>query len=291
MGVETVTRCIAPLVSTDWLEAQLAAGELVIVDIRFAEEYAAGHIPGAVSAPFSPVSGWAESDDKLMLELPRDDDLFKLIGDCGITAESKVVVAGRLEEAGGPPYPLADAARVATTLVYAGVNDVAILDGAYPKWVEENRPVTTQVTQVTPVPYIGAPNRSMWVSTEYVKSRLGSSVIIDGRDADQYFGVSIDPFADMRGHIPTARSLPLVWVWEPDCTYRPAELIERMAAGVIGDDKTREVLAYCGVGGYASTWWFLLTQMFGYTNVKIYDGSMEAWVDEGNPLVQYTWTS
>jgi rhodanese-related sulfurtransferase len=56
MGVETVTRCIAPLVSTDWLEAQLAAGELVIVDIRFAEEYAAGHIPGAVSAPFSPVS-------------------------------------------------------------------------------------------------------------------------------------------------------------------------------------------------------------------------------------------
>jgi len=44
------------------------------------------------------------------------------------------------------------------------------------------------------------------------------------------------------------------------------------------------------VGGYASTWWFLLTQLAGYTDAKVYDGSMEAWVEEKNPLVQYTWT-
>jgi len=67
-------------------------------------------------------------------------------------------------------------------------------------------------------------------------------------------------------------------------------MIGDMAAGVAGKDKDQEIICYCGAGGYASAWWFLLTQLFGYTNVKIYDGSMEAWADEGNPIVAYSWT-
>lgn len=279
-----------PIVSTGWLHEHLESG-LVIIDIRFDEDYAAGHIPGAISIPFGLVSAWSESDDKLLLELPPDEDLFKLIGDCGISVSSQIVVVGRLEEAGGPPYPLADAARVAATLIYAGVENVAVLEGAHPKWAREERPVTTEVARLHPVAYSAPTDRAAtWVSTEYVKDHIGQAVIIDARDPDQYFGSSVDPFADMRGHIPTARSLPLIWVWQADGTYRPIELIASMAAGVIGEDRGQEVIAYCGVGGYASTWWFLLTQLLDYTNVKIYDGSMEAWVDEGNPLVRYTWT-
>jgi thiosulfate/3-mercaptopyruvate sulfurtransferase len=285
-----MTRAIDPLVSTDWLEAQLPGAELVIIDIRFAEDYAAGHIPGAISVPFGLVSAWADSDEELLLQLPAKVDLFKLIGDCGLTVDSKVVIVGRLEEPPGPPYPLADAVRVATTLIYAGVKNVAVLAGAYPKWAREGRQTTTEVPEITPLAYSSAVDSDMWVSTEYVKDRIGKCVIVDARDPDQYFGVSIDPFVDMRGHIPTARSLPLIWVWEADGTYRPAELIEHMAAGVIGGSREQEVLLYCGVGGYASTWWFLLTQLLGYTNVKIYDGSMEAWVKD-NAIVAYTWTS
>jgi thiosulfate/3-mercaptopyruvate sulfurtransferase len=32
------------------------------------------------------------------------------------------------------------------------------------------------------------------------------------------------------------------------------------------------------VGGYASSWWYVLTQMLGYENVKFYDGSAQQWV-------------
>jgi len=284
-----MARSLDPIVSTEWLEAQLAAGGLVIIDIRWEEEYAAGHIPGAISVPFAVVSAWAESDDVLILELPPAADLMKTIGDCGLTAESKVVIVGRVEEPPAPPYPLADAVRVAVTLIYAGVRDVAVLAGGQPKWDREGRPVTTEVPEITPVAYSSAVDSEMFVSTAYVKDRIGKSVLVDGRDPDQYFGVSVDPFADMRGHIPTARSLPLIWVWEQDGTYRPVDLLRQMAAGVIGPDKDQEIITYCGVGGYASTWWFLLTQLLGYTNVKIYDGSMEAWVEE-NPIVAYTWT-
>jgi thiosulfate/3-mercaptopyruvate sulfurtransferase len=283
------TRSIDPLVSTEWLQAHLSDDGLAVIDIRFAEEYEAGHIPGAVSAPFGLVSAWADSGD-LILELPPAEQLTQLARDCGLTAASKVVIVGRLEPPPGPPYPLADAVRAAATLIYMGIANVAVLDGAHAKWEREGRETTTTVLAVTPSSYDISPARGMFVTTDYVKTRIGKAVLVDGRDPEQYFGASIDPFADMRGHIPSARSLPVIWVWESDSTYRPPDLIEAMAEGVIGPDRNREVICYCGVGGYASTWWFLLTQLAGYTDVKIYDGSMEAWVEEKNPLVRYSWT-
>jgi len=294
-----MSRTIDPIVSTDWLEADLedservdqaGAGDLAIIDIRFEEEYARGHIPGAISVPFAIVSVWSDCTDDLLLELPNKAELFKVMGACGLTAGSRVVVVGRVEEPPAPPYPLADAVRVAVTLMWAGVKNVAILEGGHAKWEKEGRATPTEIPAVEPVAYSARVDEGMWVSTEYVRDHIGRSVIVDGRDPDQYFGASIDPFADMRGHIATARNLPAVWLWEPDGTYREKEFIQGIATGVIGEDRKQEVLLYCGVGGYASTWWFILTELLGYENAKIYDGSAEAWVKE-NPLVRYTWTS
>lgn len=295
-------RSIDPIVSTGWLASVVASVEgappaatsaprsaPVIVDIRSADDYAAGHIPGAVSAPFGLVSAWAVSGE-LTLELPRAEDLFKAIGDCGIRADSPVIVVGTIEEPGEPMYPRADPVRVATTLIYAGVEDVAVLAGGYPKWVGEGLPTTAEMSAPTPILYKGAVDDGMFVSTEYVETSLGRAVVVDGRDADQYFGAAVDVFAGRGGHIPTARSLPLIWVWQPDGDYREKDVIARMAAGVVGDDKEQEVILYCGVGGYAGAWWFLLTQLLDYADVKIYDGAAEAWAKEGNPFVEYSWT-
>jgi thiosulfate/3-mercaptopyruvate sulfurtransferase len=281
-------RCIDAIVSTEWLAEHLG-DDLVIIDIRWAEHHAAGHIPGAISVPFGLISAWADSGE-LTLELPRVEDLFKTIGDCGITARSRVVIVGPAPEPGVPPYALADPARVAATLMYAGVKNVAVLSGGHAKWSAEGRRVETVEPMVVPIPYSAVVDSDTWVSTEYVKDGIGKAVLIDGRNPEDYFGVAIDAFSDMRGHIATARCLPAIWLWEPDGTYRSIELIGNMVAGVVGDDKDQEVIAYCGAGGYASLWWFVLTQVLDYTNVKIYDGSMEAWVDEGNPIVAYTWT-
>jgi thiosulfate/3-mercaptopyruvate sulfurtransferase len=284
-----MTRSIDPIVSTDWLEGQLGSDGLVIIDVRPTEQYEAGHIPGAISVPFSLISAWSDCGD-LILQLPPEEDLFKTIGDCGITPDSRVVIVGSFPEPGVPPYALADAVRVAATLVYAGVKNVGVLAGTHAKWASEGRQITTEVPEITPVAYSSTVDSGSWVSTEYVMDHIGKSIIIDARDPDGYFGTSRDPFVDMAGHIPTARNLPLAWVWEADGTYRPTEFIEQMAAGVIGPDKEQEVICYCSAGGYSSAWWFLLTQMLGYKNAKLYDGSLEAWVDEKNPIVAFTWT-
>ncbi|MFH0915657.1 MAG: rhodanese-like domain-containing protein, partial [bacterium] len=283
-------RSIDPIVSTDWLEAQLPAGGLVIIDVRETQAYEVGHIPYAISVPFSPVSDWATSTDELLMELPEEADLFKVIGGCGLNADSRVVIVTTLDKPPAPPYSLSDATRVATTLIYAGVKNVAILNGGHPKWAQEDKETTTEVPDTSPVTYDSTVRSQMFVSTQYVKDHIGSSLIIDGRDADEYFGAKIDPFAGTAGHIPTARSLPAVWMWEADGTYKPVELLRQMAAGVIEQGKYEEIIAYCGVGGYASSWWFVLTQMLGYANVKIYDGAAEAWAKD-NAMVLYSWTS
>ena len=287
--ISMMTRTIDPVVSTEWLDDQLGSEGLVILDIRQPESYEVAHIPGALSVPFGLLSAWADSGD-LMLELPETAGLLKTIGDCGISADSRVVVVGPPPEPGVPPYALADPFRVAATLIYAGVKNAAVLTGGFAKWDSEGRATTTAVPVVTPVVYDSPVDSETWVLTQYVEERLGKVVLLDGRDPDDYFGAAVDSFADMRGHIPTARCLPIIWTWEADGTLRPLEVIGEMVVGVVGQDKEQEIICYCGAGGYASTWWFLLTQELGYTNVKIYDGSMEAWADEGKPIVAYTWT-
>ncbi len=71
--------------------------------------------------------------------------------------------------------------------------------------------------------------------------------MIAARDADVYFGVMIEPFVDKAGHIPSSRSLPTPWIWNPDRTYKDAEILSAMASGVVDKHKAEiVVLLRCG---------------------------------------------
>lgn len=51
------------LTSADLYELMLAGDEVQVLDVRTPEEYAAGHIEGAVLVPYDEVNGWPESLD------------------------------------------------------------------------------------------------------------------------------------------------------------------------------------------------------------------------------------
>jgi thiosulfate/3-mercaptopyruvate sulfurtransferase len=292
-------RTIDPIVSTDWLAANLGNPGLVILDIRSAELYGEDHIPNAINEPFVvPFSAWITMRDGLLLEVPPVSELFGTIGNLGISRDSRVVIV-TAPNLGEPPfYGLSNATRVAFTLIYAGVKNVAILDGGYPKWVADGKDVTTEVPVVTPSTYQGRVNEAILVTIDYVKRHIGEAVIIDARDADVYFGVTVEPFALKAGHIPTAKSLPTPWIWDLTSddifAYKDIGMLGDMASGVIREHKGytpqggKEIIVYCGVGGYASSWWFVLTQVLGYHNVKLYDGSAQEWVIHYD-MVPYQW--
>ena len=294
-------RGIDPIVSTDWLSAH--STEVIMLDIRSPADYAAGHIPGSINEPFvtafdptcrGPSSNWIiGSKDCLWLQLPEKEDLFKTIGNLGITKDSLVVIVTAPNPNEPPYFGLANATRVADTLIYAGVKNVAILDGGYPRWVAERKSTSKDVPKVNPITYNNKVNKEMFVSIDYVRKNIGRTVMIDVRDAEVYFGVAIEPFAPKEGHIPHARSLATPWMWKlnPDGTYvyKDQKTLKAMASGVIGGDMNKEIIVYCGVGGYASSWWFVLTQVLGYKNVRIFDGSAQEWVKKKYDMVPYKW--
>ena len=287
-------RMIDPIVSTDWRYANSDLETRVIIDIRGPEDYGAGHIPGSINEPFvtafdpctGPSSKWiAGTKDCLWLQVPDVNDLLSTVGNLGITPHSKVVIVTAPNPKEPPFYGLANATRVADTLIYAGVANVAILDGGYPKWVSEGRVTTKQVPAVKSVTYRDEVKKTMFVPANYVQKQIKDAVIIDARDANVYSGATIEPFANKAGHIPNAKSLPAPWIWNqnPDgtYTYKDPKTLGKMASGVIGesaDPGSQEIVVYCGVGGYASSWWFVLTPVLGYKNVKFYDGSAQEWV-------------
>ncbi len=282
-------RTLAPIVTPRWLHENLDAPRLVLLDVRPEAAYADGHIPGAIGVPFVvPFSAWITMRDDLLLEVPDEAALFETLGSLGITPDSWIVVISASNPGEPPGYGLSAATRVADTLIYAGLRDVAVLDGGHARWVSDGYPTTAEVPTVAPVAYRGRVDGSMFVSRSYVERRRGAALLVDARDADVYFGTTIEPFAPVGGHIPTARSLPAPWTWLEDGTYRDPETLAAMALGVVGPHAHREVIVYCGVGGYASTTWFVLTQVLGYRNVKLYDGSAQDWV-RTNEMVRYHW--
>jgi thiosulfate/3-mercaptopyruvate sulfurtransferase len=277
-----MTTEFSPLVSTGWLNSHLADPGLVILDVRTPADYQS-HIPGAVNVPFS---DWSVTRAELSLELPDQADLFKIIGSAGIQTDSRVVVVHKT----GNPYPLADAARVADTLLYAGVRSVAILDGGQDKWPRENLPLSEVSIKPTPVQFIGNPDSTMFVSRDHVKQQIGQAIILDARGADFYCGANKEASSQRPGHIPSARCLPAPWIWNPDGTYKDIEVLRQMASGIAGPPGAREIIIYCGVGGYTSAWWFVLTQLLGYCNVKFYDGSAQDWSrDPTLPMTIFQW--
>jgi thiosulfate/3-mercaptopyruvate sulfurtransferase len=284
-------RAISPIVSTDWLERNLDDPKLAIIDIRSGEEYRAGHIPQAINSPFldpieNPSSQWFVERDGLLLEVPEEADLFNTIGSAGIRGDSLVVVVPKR----ALPHPLVDATRVADTLIYAGVKNVAVLDGGHNKWVDEGKPISSAMVEPMPIKYTSKIDRTMFVSKEYVRKKIGKAIIIDAREPIEYFGCSIRPLWVRAGHIPTAKCLPTWWIWTEDGTYRPTDELRGMVSGVIGSDVSKEIIIYCGVAGFASAWWFLMRELLGYTNVKIYHGSAQEWTrDPEAPLVLYRW--
>lgn len=276
-------RSTPPVVTTEWLAQHMNDPGQVIIDIRSDKEYAAGHIPGAVNVP---MPSWIVERNGLLLEVPEDDALFQTLGSAGIDPDAKVVVVNKADH----PYPLADTARVASMLIYADVRNASVLSGGYDKWSKEKRPTSDVPSKPTPVTYKGKTHKKMFVSKEDVKARSGKCILVDARTPDVYFGVMKEPFCARPGHIKGATCWPIPWIWADDGTYKEIETIKATVAGVMGTDTSKEIIVYCGVGGYAAAAWFVLHDLLGFSNVKIYDGSAQEWsADPEAPLCVFVW--
>jgi thiosulfate/3-mercaptopyruvate sulfurtransferase len=267
----------APLVTTDWLTANLNNPEVRIIEVSVNPGvFEQGHIPGAVNFRWH-----TDLVDTVRRDLVSAENFEKLLSEAGITPQTRVVLYGDTNNW--------FAAWGAWVFDQFGHEKVSLLDGGRKKWELERRPVSTLPTRHARSEYrIASPRPELRARLADVLAVVDGEVeadLIDIRSADEFSGRIIAPpgvqeLAIRAGHIPGAVNVP--WnkaVNEADGTFRSAEELRALYAEA-GVDGSRPIITYCRIGERSSHTWFLLKHILGY-EVRNYDGS---WTEYGNSV-------
>jgi thiosulfate/3-mercaptopyruvate sulfurtransferase len=266
---------VEPVVSADWLAKNVANPKAVIIDIRKAESYKENHIQNSINMV---AKSWITKKKDILNEVISDDDLKDLIGDAGIKLDSIAVIVGTV----GAPIDVVSIARVAWTLIYAGVKDVAILNGGFEKWEKEGKPLTKDIVKPKAKPFTPKFDKSILVSKDYVLKNIDKAVIVDVRTPEFFNGEKKQTFVERAGHVKNAKNLPWLALMNEDKTYKSKDEIEKIMAPIIGIDKTKTIIFYCDTGMFATPAWLMAYNLLGYTNAKVYDGSAQEWAADPN---------
>ncbi len=266
-------RDIDAVVTSDWLEANLSNPKLAVIDVRKVEDYKAAHIPGAISLLGSTFYVPAKG---LSNELPFMDDLSDALADAGIGADSLVVVV----ETDGSRFSWAT--RVAWTLAYAGMENVAVLSGGQAAWVKAGKPVTADVAKKAKAKFSAKPKASYLALKADVLATKGQ--VVDARTYDTYFGLVKQGFVAQAGHLPGAYSLPFSWITNADGLVKSKDDLAKYAA-TLGLDPSMETIIYCDSGVLCTSWWWIMKEYLGWANVRSYDGSSQEIT--ADPSVKY----
>ena len=140
----------------------------------------------------------------------------------------------------------------------------------------------TEAVEITEVPFQGRPHfqvrteRATWL---YDRAGGGFSRLVDreGRDWIAFGAEPLSRFPDSAAA--GYRGLPnLVFVGPDKGAGHPG--FDRCTSETVGEDTGKEIVVYCDSGRFASAWWFLLREAFGYKDVKVYDGSAQDWAKD-----------
>jgi thiosulfate/3-mercaptopyruvate sulfurtransferase len=258
-AVATAAPSAAPwLVDPSWLSANLDDPNLRIVALMPEEDFAKGHIPGAVQVDYPQLDlGDTSSTAVTTWETGMDALLTSL----GISNDSTVVVYDD-----GTHY----APRLWWVLQERSHQQpVGMLDGGLAAWQAHGGDVETSATAHASVPYQGMTNASVLATKSDVLASLDDSsvVIVDARTAEEY--------AD--GHIPGAINIPFLanYATGADGGLLPVDELSKLYidAGVTPD---KQVILYCSTGVRSASNYFAL-RWLGYPNARLYTGSWAEW--------------
>lgn len=271
-----------PLVTPEWLNSHRSEPNLVVLDIRSAidgsqpEAFAEGHIPGAVHSDYDK-AGWRVTRNNVPFMVPTTAELEKLIGELGIDEDSHVVVV----PAGVNVLDFGSAARTYWTLKYAGVGKVSVLDGGLTAWKAKGYALETGANKPSPAIFTATIDRSILALAPDVEKieQGGGATLVDARPASFFLGKEKAPAAAAYGHIPGALNLDSAKFYDPATNrLKPKHELAAMA-GVI---PAGLVVSYCNTGHWAATDWFVLHEVLGRKNARLYAGSMVEWTSNAS---------
>ncbi|GAA2749085.1 sulfurtransferase [Kitasatospora cinereorecta] len=272
----------SPLISAADLAAALDSDRPpVLLDIRWqlggppgAEEYAAGHLPGAhyidLDRELAAPPGAAGRHP-----LPDPEVLGAALRRAGVNADRPVVVY----DAG----PATSAARAWWLLRWAGHGDVRVLDGGLAAWRAAALPLSTDTPADGDGDFKPVPGALPTLDADAAEELAHTGVLLDARAGERYRG-EVEPIDPKAGHIPGAVSAPTTDNLGPDGRFRPAaDLAERFAALGVTGATGRPVGVYCG-SGVTAAHELLALEIAGLGGAALYPGSWSEWCNTGKPV-------
>jgi thiosulfate/3-mercaptopyruvate sulfurtransferase len=265
------------LASTEWLADQLGRPELRILDVRWRPDgsgrsaFAAGHIPGAVYLDWrADLIDPSDTGDAMLLAGP--EQVANALATAGVSDGATVVI---YDDTAG-----LFAARTWWSIRVYGLESARILDGGYPAWIEERRPVSNAVVPPNPGRFTPRAQPRMRLTTPDVRALLGSPGVslIDARAPAEYRG--FEGNTKRLGHIPGASNVPVGAMTRPGSHHfrDGGELREMLLKANIS--RGRRMVCYDGSGVAAAKLALALT-LLGHDDVAVYDGG---WAEWGNRL-------
>ncbi|WP_299470698.1 3-mercaptopyruvate sulfurtransferase [uncultured Roseibium sp.] len=264
-----------PLVSTQWLADHLQSPDLAVINAWMPpvthpdapSVYPHAHVPGAV---FFDVNEICDKNSDLPHMLPAPHVFSSAMRKLGIGDGQTIVVYD--------DFGFYSAPRVWWTLRTMGAERVFVLDGGFPKWRAENRPVTDDQPRIVQSHFSARLNHGAVADLSQMKKSIqtGDRQVLDARSSDRFAGTAPEPRAGLRsGHMPTAFNLPFTQLLNEDGTFRGHEDLEALykAAGI---DLQKPVTTTCGSGVTAAILTLGLT-ILGARDLALYDGSWVEW--------------
>jgi len=169
-------------------------------------------------------------------------------------------------------------ARVWWSLRAYGFDSCRILDGGFPAWEAESRPVSNASAAPAPASFLPRAQLRLRLTTPDVRALLGSPevLLLDARAPAEYHGHEGN--TRRLGHIPGAVNVAVAAMTRPGSQHlRSAEELraQLLRANVT---RARRLVCYDGSGVAAAKLAFVLT-LLGHDDVGVYDGGWAEWGD------------
>ncbi len=269
-----ITRSV---VSPEELLGALDDPNLAIIEVH-ATRPGSAVIPGARPVFWKDLA-WHPRDRELASGELLSARLFEL----GAGTGSRIVLAGE---------PTQFAAYLLWTLRVRGFTDIGYLDGGLETWralgapTAADTPVTrTAPTEPLPVPDPTPAHEQLRIGRDEVRALLDddSVVLLDYRTPQEYAGervsgptAPIDHGAERHGRIPGAKPLFFRELLDESGRLKPADQLRELVDGSIAGDP-RLIVNYCRLSHRSTLGWIALSEVLGYDNVRVYDGSWTEW--------------